>query len=92
MLIKTKVLCKTKLIRPAHKGNPSKKNILVCCIIKTRRNTVETDKRTYASLKRLQFRELLAKVKALGEVTINAKPKYLGDQIPITGDSELSYD
>jgi SanA protein len=53
---------------------------------------IKADKRNYPSLKRLKFRELLAKVKAFAEVTTNAKPKYLGNQIPITGDSKLSYD
>lgn len=53
---------------------------------------IEADKRNYHSLRRLKFRELLAKVKAFGEVTLNAKPKYLGTPIPITGDSKLSYD
>jgi SanA protein len=53
---------------------------------------MKADKRNYAALKRLKFRELLAKVKAFAEVTINKKPRYLGNQIPITGDSKLSYD
>ena len=53
---------------------------------------IKADKRNYPSLKRLKFRDLLAKVKAFGEVTLNAKPTYLGSQIPITGDSKLSYD
>lgn len=53
---------------------------------------IQADKRNYSSLNRLKFRELLAKVKAFGEVTLNAKPKYLGTPIPITGDSKLSYD
>jgi SanA protein len=53
---------------------------------------IKADKRNYAALKSLKFRELLAKVKAFAEVSINKKPKYLGNQIPITGDSKLSYD
>jgi SanA protein len=53
---------------------------------------MKADKRNYAALKRLKFRELLAKVKAFAEVSINKKPRYLGNQIPITGDSKLSYD
>jgi SanA protein len=53
---------------------------------------IKADKRKYAAMKSLRVREILAKVKAFTEVTINMKPKYLGDQIPITGDSRLSYD
>jgi SanA protein len=41
------------------------------------------------SLKYLQFRENIANVKAFFEVLINRKPKFLGDKIPITGDSKL---
>ena len=43
-------------------------------------------------LKTLEFRESLANMKAFWEVLINKKPKFLGTQIPITGDSRLSYD
>lgn len=53
---------------------------------------IKADKRKYAAMKTLKTREALAKVKAFIEVIINKKPKYLGDQIPITGDSKLSYD
>lgn len=53
---------------------------------------IKADKREYAALKTLKLREGLAKVKAFTEVAINKKPKYLGNQIPITGDSRLSYD
>ncbi len=53
---------------------------------------IKADKRKYAAMKSIKLREMLAKVKAFTEVTINMKPKYLGDQIPITGDSSLSYD
>jgi SanA protein len=50
------------------------------------------DKRIYNSINRLKKREILANVKAFYEITINKKPKFLGDEIPITGDSRLSYD
>ena len=40
----------------------------------------------------LKFRESIARFKAFGEVLINRKPHFLGPQIPITGDSRLSYD
>ena len=39
-----------------------------------------------------EAREFLARVKAFFDVTFHAKPKYLGDQIPITGDPSLSWD
>ena len=50
------------------------------------------DKREYLSMKRLKIRELMANVKAFWEVMINKDPKFLGNKIPITGDSKLSYD
>jgi SanA protein len=53
---------------------------------------IVADRRNYASLKILKFRELLANMKAFAEVTLNKKPKFLGANIPITGDSKLSYD
>ena len=37
-------------------------------------------------------REILARVKSFGEVLFSIPPTYLGDKIPITGDSRLSYD
>jgi SanA protein len=37
-------------------------------------------------------REKVASVKAFMEINTNASPKYLGAEIPITGDSKLSYD
>lgn len=53
---------------------------------------VSADRRAYPSLKRLKVRELIANIKAFGELAINKSPKFLGDKIPITGDSKLSYD
>jgi SanA protein len=53
---------------------------------------IVADKREYSGMKTLKIRESLAKVKAFTEVTINKNPKYLGNPIPITGDSKLSYD
>ena len=43
-------------------------------------------------VKTLEFRENLANIKAVWEVLIDKKPKFLGPKIPITGDSRLSYD
>jgi SanA protein len=45
-----------------------------------------------APLKSLKLRESLANFKAFFEVLINRRPKFLGEKIPITGDSKLSYD
>jgi len=52
----------------------------------------QADKREYRSMKRLRVREFIANIKAWGEVLINRKPHFLGEEIPITGDSRLSYD
>lgn len=49
------------------------------------------DKRKYQSIESLEHRENIANIKAFWEVLINKKPTYLGDEIPITGDSKLSY-
>ncbi len=53
---------------------------------------IKADKREYRAMKTLKIREALAKVKAFGEVLINKKPRFMGNEIPITGDSKLSYD
>lgn len=53
---------------------------------------VKADKREYRNMYKLQFRELFANVKAVYEVLFNINPKYLGSKIPITGDSQLSWD
>lgn len=53
---------------------------------------MKADQQEYAAMKTLKIRESLARVKAFAEVTIHKKPKYLGEIIPITGDSRLSYD
>lgn len=50
------------------------------------------DRQNYFSLKRLKMRETIANVKAFTEILFNKSPKFLGDKIPITGDSKLSYD
>lgn len=39
-----------------------------------------------------QTREALARVKAFLDVTFGAKPKFLGEQIPVTGSAEASWD
>lgn len=53
---------------------------------------VKADKREYRNMYKLQFRELFANVKAVYEVLFDINPKYLGSKIPITGDSQLSWD
>lgn len=50
------------------------------------------DKENYGSLAYLKFRERIANVKAFWEILINKDPHFLGEKIPITGDSSLSYD
>lgn len=50
------------------------------------------DKHKYTAIRHLQIREKLACIKAFFEVYINRKPKFLGDEIPITGDSHKSFD
>lgn len=60
------------------------KGLLACGIV--------ADKENYGSLKYLQFREKIARLKAFWEVLINRSPKFLGEKIPITGNSQASYD
>ena len=50
------------------------------------------DKRTYPRMKYLRLREGLASVKAAMEILVNRAPRFGGDKIPITGNSQLSYD
>jgi len=50
------------------------------------------DRQSYLADSRNRMRESLARIKAFGNVTFKSKPKFLGDAIPITGDSSLSWD
>ncbi|HBU06542.1 MAG TPA: hypothetical protein DEB09_00485 [Candidatus Magasanikbacteria bacterium] len=50
------------------------------------------DKQIYKGEARLEFRESLARIKAFFSILFNTKPKFLGEVIPITGDSRLSWD
>ncbi|HEX3008830.1 MAG TPA: ElyC/SanA/YdcF family protein [Bacteroidales bacterium] len=50
------------------------------------------DKENYGSLSYHKFREKIAGIKAVMEVFFNKRPHFLGEKIPITGDSRLSYD
>lgn len=42
--------------------------------------------------RRGEAREVLARIKAFGEVLIHRRPKFLGETIPITGDGRLTLD
>ena len=50
------------------------------------------DRREYLGMFRNELRESLARSKALLDVVSGAKPKFLGEMIPIEGDSRLSWD
>jgi len=50
------------------------------------------DKHSYAGIKYNESREIFGKVKAFLDVSLRAKPKFLGEKIPITGDSKKSWD
>lgn len=53
---------------------------------------VVADKREYAGEGYLYFRELFARAKAVAQLSISMKPKYLGPAIPITGDGRATND
>lgn len=50
------------------------------------------DKRQYIGMKYLNNREILARAKAVMQIVIHDKPKYLGKTIPITGDGRETND
>jgi len=50
------------------------------------------DKRPYGNEITNNIRESLARIKAWVDVTFNSKPKFLGEKIPITGNSQDSWD
>lgn len=50
------------------------------------------DKQHYPGVRGNYAREILANIKAMGDVIFRAKPKYGGDKIPISGDSQKSWD
>jgi SanA protein len=52
---------------------------------------VAADRQDYGrSQQRSEVREVLARVKAVGQVVTGAEPRYLGPQIPIDGDARAS--
>ncbi|HWI54571.1 MAG TPA: ElyC/SanA/YdcF family protein [Desulfobacteria bacterium] len=53
---------------------------------------VTADKRKYAGEGYLYFRELFARTKAVAQLAISMKPKYLGPAIPISGDGRATND
>ncbi len=52
----------------------------------------EADKREYLGMFWNELRESLARTKAFLDVALGAKPKFLGEMIPIEGDSRMSWD
>lgn len=53
---------------------------------------VVSDRREYVQGAYNELRETFARVKAFLDVILQAKPKFLGEQIPVTGDSKASWD
>ena len=50
------------------------------------------DQREYREINQYRLREKLARIKAFFNALLNSKPKFLGEKIPITGDSLKSWD
>lgn len=50
------------------------------------------DRQLYAGIRYNESREKIAKVKAFFDIFFHSKPRYLGEPIPITGDSKESWD
>jgi SanA protein len=50
------------------------------------------DKHIYLGARKSELREIPARFKAYLNIILHAQPKFLGDTIPITGDSSLSWD
>lgn len=53
---------------------------------------VSADRMEYLGIPYLTAREWLANAKALLQIVVHAKPKFLGDPILITGDGEVTWD
>ena len=53
---------------------------------------LSADKHLYANVDYNESREIFSKVKAFLDVSFHAKPKFLGEKIPISGDSKKSWD
>jgi SanA protein len=50
------------------------------------------DRMTYVGIRWYKMREKMARVKTFLKIIFRSKPKFLGDKIPITGDSQKSWD
>ena len=53
---------------------------------------LSADRHLYANVDYNKSREILSKVKAFFDVNFHAKPKFLGEKIPISEDSKKSWD
>ncbi len=53
---------------------------------------LSADRHSYANIDYNESREVLSKVKAFFDINFHAKPKFLGEKIPISGDSKKSWD
>ncbi len=53
---------------------------------------LKADIQNYPKLNYFKMREFLAKIKSFFEVLLNINPRFQGPEIPITGDSGLSWD
>ncbi len=53
---------------------------------------VVADRQNYAKLGYFRKREKLANLKALYDIVFRSEPKYLGEEIPISGDGRSSWD
>ncbi len=53
---------------------------------------IVADRQPYAGMFRNQLRESLARIKAFFNVAVKSQPKFLGEAIPIDGDSSKSWD
>lgn len=53
---------------------------------------IKADRHTYPMIWYSEIRETFSKIKAFGDITFNSSPRYLGEEIPITGDSKRSWD
>jgi SanA protein len=53
---------------------------------------VSADRQAYAAVFHNNVREILSRVKACLDIAFHARPKYLGQAIPITGDALKSWD
>lgn len=53
---------------------------------------VSADRHIYAGAGVYSLREVLARVKAVGQLAIRSKPRYLGEAIPVSGDGRVTRD